>query len=172
MPFVLSKRTASRVRDAHVCHRPPAVPAAVHMVDRDPSANQAGGQSEWKTVPEHDGPSAAVRALSEESECPVALAVKASLFHRDRFQTHSVCEFTLSDSIQGRKGCAGTTTGQRLFSTDLSRIPAVPYRVEEVDFPDQRVERIFLHFGNLVTGAALSTIRFTRSLANPQPRRP
>jgi hypothetical protein len=55
------------------------------MVDREPSANQAGGQSERKTMPEHDGPSTAVRTLGQKSKRPIALAIEAGLFHRHRF---------------------------------------------------------------------------------------
>jgi hypothetical protein len=69
--LLLSKRTASRGRDAHASHWPPAVPAAVrHMVDREPSANQAGGQSARKTSPEHYSPCVAVRFFGQKSKRP------------------------------------------------------------------------------------------------------
>ena len=59
------------------------------MVDSEPSANQAGRQSERKTMPEHDGPSTAVRILGQKGKRPIALAIEVGLFHRHRFQSPS-----------------------------------------------------------------------------------
>jgi len=68
-----AEQAPSRVRDAHACHRPP--PAAVgHMVGREPSENQAGGQSERKTMPKHHGPCVAVRVFGEDGEGADVLA--------------------------------------------------------------------------------------------------
>ena len=47
------KHTASRVCDAHACHLPAAAAVLGHLVGRESGANQSGGQSEGRTVPEH-----------------------------------------------------------------------------------------------------------------------
>jgi hypothetical protein len=68
------------------------------MVDREPSANQAGGQSERKTSPEHHGPCVAVRVFGEDGEGADVLAVDEGLFRRDRLQSPS----TYQGSERGR----------------------------------------------------------------------
>jgi hypothetical protein len=64
------------------------------MVGREPSENQAGGQSERKTMPKHHGLCVAVRVFGEDGEAADVLAVDEGLFRRDRLQSLSAYQGT------------------------------------------------------------------------------